>query len=227
MVGSSGFLNQPDSWFAKGTPNKNQSLATSIQAQQKRRAFQREAGMTDRYRTQHPVGPEYLNALGQAMYSFSSLEWMVIWAAEQIEPGFINTDPHTMKASLISRQFREMLKRARHSMPEEVWNPLKDVSDRFWAAIDLRGALLHAHPLTGPGGEQMLGRRTEQKDLLHWDIGKIDAATRFIEEVGSDLNQIFHSHLYPTPSWRTSTTSLTNSSDQAALPAPSGQGELG
>jgi hypothetical protein len=176
--------------------------------------------MAERYHTRQAADPEYLHAIGQAVYSFSCLEWGVIWAAEQIAPGFIHTDHHTMTAGKISSEFKGILKRARAEMPDEAWLALKSVSDRLWDAIDLRKALLHAHPFTAEGGEQMLGRRTEAGASLDWRIEKVDAATKYFDELGVELNGLFYQYLWPTPAWRKIDAVAVLEEGRPALPAP-------
>lgn len=168
--------------------------------------------MAQRYRTRQAADPEYLHAIGQAVYSFSILEWGVIWAAEQIEPGFMSTDHHIMTAGRISKQFKAILDRARPQMPEDVWQGLKQISDQLWGAVEMRSELLHAHPFTAADGSQLLGRRTRSGTSLQWDIEKVDAATRYFDDLGIELNDLFYAHLYPTPTWR--------SAAPLALPPP-------
>ena len=152
--------------------------------------------MTERYKSPVPADPDYIFALGQAMYSFSSLEGMVVWMAERMSPGFIYTDHDSMMAGKIAVQFRKFVKASKSRVDEDTWSRLDACSVGLFEAVDLRKDLLHARPYTEEGGVQQLIRRQSSGDLYKLDIDRIDAATRFFDELNVELSDLFHNKLF-------------------------------
>lgn len=104
-------------------------------------------------------------------------------------------DIAVMMAGKIARNFNQFVKAADGRVPNDVWARLKACSDGLWHAIDLRKDLLHAHPYTAEGGIQQLIRRQPSGAFTEWDINKVDAATKYFDELGRELNDLFHNHL--------------------------------
>ncbi|MBO1903993.1 hypothetical protein KHP60_04500 [Microvirga sp. 3-52] len=147
-----------------------------------------------RYQSPVPSDPEYIQALGQAVYSYCYLEWQVIWLVERLTGTFFEVDVHRMTGGKIGRAFKEAVDAAEGNVPDEVLQRLKRGSNLFWNAVELRQDLLHAHPFTADGGEQMLSRKKEGR-FDPWTIEKIDSATRCFDELDHELNDLFQNAL--------------------------------
>jgi hypothetical protein len=139
------------------------------------------------HRNRQPVKPDYTHALGQAAFSFSILEWNVVWSCERIKPGALRKivgDEFT--AGRIAKRFIDLV----HSMPKSAAREdLGTVAQEFAKLVQVRNKILHGKPCTGPNGDARLssGRILETVDLE-------DAADAF-SECSCKVNELLHGFL--------------------------------
>ena len=141
--------------------------------------------LNDRLRS--PVKTDYVNALGLAAFTFATCEWQVVWCAERIRPGSLNKlvgDERT--AGKIAKFFIDLTRNMPKSKERE---ELSAAAEEYARLVDIRNAVLHGKPCTGPSGEARLssGSVLEVPDLE-------DAADAFTA-CGSELNRLFYGFL--------------------------------
>ena len=100
-----------------------------------------------------PVTEDYLAALGRATYNFSYLEWGVIWLAETLQPGFLQTSS-TMTAGNIAQKFSSVVENLDKTAADKT--KLKMLASNFTDLIALRNSLMHGNPYTALNREQRL-----------------------------------------------------------------------
>jgi hypothetical protein len=134
-----------------------------------------------------PVAPEYLNALGLSMFSFSRLEWQVVWCCELISPGFIG-DVGSMTAGQIAKSFQRLAATLLRSPEAEA---LGKHADTFATLVGTRNGIAHANPGTQEHtGAQLLFRRGTA-----WEIPDLNAASDEFAACASELNRLFYNYL--------------------------------
>ena len=138
-------------------------------------------------RLRSPVKTDYVNALGLATYTFSSLEWQAVWCAEKIKPGSINqVVGQEMTAGKIAKIFLDLTRNMPKSSKRE---ELKKHASKFMELVNVRNNIMHGKPCTGPNGEPRLngGAVIEVSDLEN-------AADNFLE-CSNHLNSLFYGFL--------------------------------
>lgn len=150
------------------------------------------------YKSRVLVDESYVRALGQAVYSFSYLEWGAIWMVEKLTGEFINQSLYKMMSGQVAAALKKAVKSNRSRFSDEVYEELRNCYKALFHAVDIRADLLHAHPFTAEGGEQRLGRQG-QFDRIDWGVDKIEAATEFFEDLSVKMNKLFYDHLYEEP----------------------------
>lgn len=138
-------------------------------------------------RLRSPVKPDYVSALGLAAYTFAICEWQVVWCSEKIRPGSLDKlvgDERT--AGKIAKFFLDLTRNLPKSKERE---ELKQAAVEFARLVDIRNAILHGKPCTGPNSEARLssGSVIEMSDLE-------DAADAF-SACSIELNRIFYGFL--------------------------------
>ena len=110
-------------------------------------------------KTRIPHDERYTALLGRAVYAFAYYEWVVIYAVDLLRPGFVaeysrGKRPHT------SGRVAKKLKAAVEDMPagsdEKLRLDLREAAESFEELVHRRNALVHAHPITHAGGDQIL-----------------------------------------------------------------------
>lgn len=137
-----------------------------------------------------PVDESYIAALGRAAYTFSDLEWGIVWLAEPLRPGFLLRGKG-MTGGSIDRAFD----RAAQECGDADAPALQSLATTFIEWVRDRNALFHGVPYTAAGGEQRLSHFSP-KDRRDWTEDLIlDAARRF-ETAAAEANRLLHALRY-------------------------------
>src|SRR5580658_2783238 len=111
--------------------------------------------------------PEYLQALGEAVYSFTYLEWGFMYLIEHLgklkasPEHFLWNDPESHTAGQLLGKFdrlRKELRSAAFTFTSDQEGNLDDACAVFRDMKDRRNEIVHAHPLTADGDVQRLGK---------------------------------------------------------------------
>ena len=138
-------------------------------------------------RLRSPVKADYVDALGRAAYTFSSLEWQVVWCAEKISPSSLcKIVDNEMTAGRIAKAFVDVTRNMPRSKERE---ELKASASQFMDLVEVRNNIMHGKPCTGPNGAARLSGEAviEIPDLEN-------AADDFVE-CGVKLNEMFYGFL--------------------------------
>lgn len=147
------------------------------------------------YKSRISTDPGYAAALGQAVYNFVYMEWIVVWIIEKLAPGYLRQSPGRKVSGRIAKDFKTAISDCSHIGPE-TRALLSGIADRFTAAKDRRNQLIHAHPFTGEGGAQMLGR-SEPTQSIAWDIPLVHQAAKQFEDLATEASALFYDRLHP------------------------------
>lgn len=138
-------------------------------------------------RLRQPISSEYSQALGEAIFTFSILEWSAIWICERIQPGVLTElDPKT--AGAISKR---LISLAESLDGSEGKTCLLGGASRFADLVVIRNKLVHGRPGTDndDGLSKLFGAGRP------WTVDMIrDAADEF-SECSIVLNDCFHGFL--------------------------------
>jgi hypothetical protein len=116
-----------------------------------------------------PVEPDYVSALGLAVFVFAKLEWAAICCCERIKPGSINDLPKMKKtAGGVARKLKLLARKLPASSEQ---SELYAAAVKFKKLVETRNELLHVQPGSTPDGAQRLFRNG-----LPWQVEKIDQA---------------------------------------------------
>jgi hypothetical protein len=134
-----------------------------------------------------PVEKSYVEAIGLAAYTFSRLEWQVIWCMEKIRPESIHkVVGEEMTAGTIAKKFID----ATRNMPKsEEREKLKTLSQRFMELVQIRNNIMHGKPCTSPEGEQ----RLSGKSII--EVVDLENAADDFTECAGKLNTLFYGYL--------------------------------
>jgi hypothetical protein len=128
-----------------------------------------------------PVEPDYVSALGLAVFVFAKLEWAAICCCERIKPGSINDLPKMKKtAGGVARKLKQLARKLPASSEQ---SELYEAAVEFKNLVETRNELLHVQPgSTTPEGAQRLFH-----DGLPWQVEKIDQAADTFTECNDRL----------------------------------------
>ena len=108
--------------------------------------------------TRIPIDPNYATALGKAVYAFAYYEWAIIYLIEHIEVGFVAmySRGKPMTSGGVKKAFDKAIEN-----PLAVFSVLSKCEmekcrDTFAGLVEIRNALIHAHPGTDSNGSQIL-----------------------------------------------------------------------
>jgi len=138
-------------------------------------------------RLRSPVKPDYVSALGLAAFTFATCEWQVVWCSEKIRPGSANKlvgDERT--AGKIAKFFIDLTRNMPKSKERE---ELSAVAEEFSRLVDMRNAILHGKPCTGPGGEARLSSG------MVLEIEYLENAADAFTACACELNRLFYGFL--------------------------------
>lgn len=144
-----------------------------------------------RYKSNNPATDEYYNALGQATFIFSTLEWNVVCIARKIKVDFITREFYTKWTSgKVNKKFIEILK-SNKELLGNIYDKLFTHAEEFGKIIDRRNAFVHSQPITGHDGSAMLAHY-EFISSFHWKIEELDSFSKEAEELSQKFNHILH-----------------------------------
>lgn len=135
--------------------------------------------------------PDDIHALGQATYSFAMTEWAAIWVIEALQPGFIVPEVGGMTAGQVSKHFEGAVAGYKGSLSTEILGRLRAAQEEFDRLRLERNHLVHARPITDSDGAQRLYRNYQQTTIV-WTPEKIDGFCREVDDLGRELNELFH-----------------------------------
>jgi len=113
-----------------------------------------------------PVEPEYISALGLAVFAFARLEWNAIICCERIQAGSIE-ELMDRTAGRVADTLASLVRTLPKSPGRE---KLEQAASDFQVYARTRNNLLHAKPGMDPDGRQRLFRDGDQ-----WTIDEIEA----------------------------------------------------
>ena len=138
-------------------------------------------------RLRSPVKADYVHAIGLAAYTFATCEWQVVWCSERIRPGSLSKlvgDERT--AGKIAKFFLDLTRNMPKSKERE---ELHAAAEEFVRLVDIRNAILHGKPCTGPSGEARLSAGA----VL--EIQYLESAADAFTACGIELNRLFYDFL--------------------------------
>ena len=132
--------------------------------------------------------PEYIKALGRAVYNFAVLEISVVWIIERFEPGYFQK--YTSKkrtAGTVAQDFANVIARAQgHGAAAE----LSDINKKFADLKNKRDKLLHANPaLFVIDGQASHGLHYQAHDLW-WDKLAVHQAAADFAAAAEEANRL-------------------------------------
>lgn len=138
-------------------------------------------------RLRQPLDPEYSQALGEAVYTFSILEWNAVWICERIKPGALAAlNPKTV--GTIAKRFITL---AGSLSDSEDKTKLLNAALRFDELVEQRNGLVHGRP--GMDAADGLSKLFRAGEL--WTVEKIRNAADEFSECAITLNECFHGFL--------------------------------
>jgi hypothetical protein len=143
-----------------------------------------------KYKPRIKADPVYLQALGQALYNFTYLEWVVVWTIVKLSSDGFGSVPKGETAVQIARALTKAISTTTPALPGSLRRQLAKFDESYRAAIKVRNKLLHAHPLTAPDGSQQLGSAGSS-----WSLEQVEVAAKQFEDAAIQGNAIFHGEL--------------------------------
>lgn len=138
-------------------------------------------------RFRQPIDSEYSQALGEAVFTFSILEWNAVWICERIQPGALSElNPRT--AGAISKRLKALSQSLDDSEGKAL---LLDGAPRFADLVVDRNNLLHGRP----GTDQANGMARLFRAGQPWTVQQISEVADKFSECSIILNDCFHGFL--------------------------------
>lgn len=142
------------------------------------------------YKPRIKADPVYLQALGQALYNFTYLEWVAVWTIVKLSIDGFGSVPKGETAAQIAKALTRAIASTLPALPDGLRRQLTKFDESYRAAIKVRNRLLHAHPLTAPDGTQQLGSAGS-----NWSLEQVEEAAKQFEDAAIQSNVIFHGEL--------------------------------
>jgi hypothetical protein len=142
------------------------------------------------YHSRIVADPAYLQALGQALYNFTYLEWVAVWTIVKLSSDAFGSVPVGKTALKIARALSKAIGRTSPPLPNDLRRRLVKFNEAYRSAIRNRNKLIHAHPYTTTSGLQQLGSSGHE-----WPIDEVDASAKLFEDAAIMGNDIFHGDL--------------------------------
>jgi hypothetical protein len=136
------------------------------------------------------VAGEYAAALGRAVYTFSYLEWSVVWLTETLSPDFLSR-VGGMTAGTIAREFETLASASTDADAGE----LQSLADTFSALVLERNGLVHGVPYTSAAGDQRL-QHVGKSGRRDWSLEAIHSVTDKFEAAAIIATRLLHSGRY-------------------------------
>jgi hypothetical protein len=135
--------------------------------------------------------PQYIEALGYAVFSFAILEYNIANIIERFRPGYVREYISQEKtAGTVANDFDQAIVEQAKGHAAEA--ELLDISKAFRDLKNRRNKLLHANPLTAPDGAQVL--RHQALDIL-WDLETVCQAAKDFEDAAVKAGSLLHGAL--------------------------------
>jgi hypothetical protein len=129
------------------------------------------------------VDPEYMSALGLAVYCFARLEWNAVRCCERIEPGSIAT-LEDRTAGRVADTLLHLVKRLGGS-EEQIG--LQSAAADFRFLVGTRNNLVHAKPGIAPDGRPGLFRHGDR-----WTLAELEGVADAFAVCSSRLGRALH-----------------------------------
>jgi hypothetical protein len=142
------------------------------------------------YQSRIPADPDYLQAVGQALYNFTYLEWVVVWTIVKLSADGFQSVPKGKPAGHIARALIKAINATAPPLPKDLSVSLRRFHKEYLCAIKMRNKLIHAHPYTTDKGLQQLSGGGHK-----WPTDAVDATAIMFEETAIAGNDIFHGDL--------------------------------
>ena len=147
-------------------------------------------------KTRVPFDETYVRLVGTAVYLFLYYEWAIIYIVDRLEPGFVAkySRDKPMTSGVVSTRFKCAL--ASYAGGQGVdKKELEDCSRKFDDLLPRRNALIHAHPITDVGGEQILnyqGMLTKPIPDMKWEAVDIERLIEDVDAAACRANELLH-----------------------------------
>ena len=142
------------------------------------------------YHSRIPADPEYLQALGRAVYNFTYFEWSVVWTIVKLSGDGFDNVPKGKPASEIAKALKSAIEKTTPPLSDALRRQLVKIDESYRVAIRRRNKLFHAHPYTATDGNQQLGGGG-----VEWPMTEVDSAAKMFEEAAIASNGVFHGDL--------------------------------
>jgi hypothetical protein len=142
------------------------------------------------YQSRITVDPVYLQAVGQAFYNFTYLEWIIIWTIVRLSSNGFESVPKGQPASVIAKALTHAIQGTQPPLSASLRQSLVKLDENYRAAIKTRNKLLHAHPHTAPDGSQQLSGGG-----YIWPIDEVNEAAKLFEDIALLGSELFHGGL--------------------------------
>jgi len=142
------------------------------------------------YNSRIQADPDYLHAVGRALYNFTYMEWTVVWTIVQLSNDGFGSVPKGKSADYIAKALIRAIAATEPQLPDKLRRDLVKFHESYLASIKLRNKLLHAHPYTAADGSQQLSGGG-----VEWPTDVVDEAAKFFEDTAILGNEIFHGEL--------------------------------
>jgi hypothetical protein len=148
-------------------------------------------------RTRVPYDASYTALIGTAVYVFAYYEWAIIYLIQQYKPDFVGR--YCRRAPMTSGAVRKELaailadQRTRYEVVSRA--ELQACHDEFARLVDMRNALIHAHPITDQDGSQILNYQARPGGRLpdmKWPIAEVEAAIAAFDTAACSANALLH-----------------------------------
>ena len=140
------------------------------------------------------VSPEYVNALGYAVYCFCYLEWGAIWIIERFEPKYVHRIQIQKKTARDVADRLKTLATGAKGLEKPIHKRLVEFATLFKDLVERRNWLVHAKPFTGENGEQRLNY-VGKAGKVDWTIAEINSLAKQFEDASIEAGELFHEHL--------------------------------
>ena len=113
--------------------------------------------------------PDYLEALGRAIYRWAMMEWAIIYLAEELHPEASTLQRSaTMTSENVTQQIRAAL--AATKVSESTLADAKAILYEYDTLVPRRNDIVHAHPATVSGQQRLHRVRPDgTRDVIEVD----------------------------------------------------------
>jgi hypothetical protein len=151
--------------------------------------------------TRVPFDPQYVARVGAAVYVFAYYEWAIIYLIEQFDSGFVKhycRGKLPMTSGKVRKKFESLLSSATTSYDKISRVELEACCTRFARLVEMRNALIHAHPITDADGSQVLsyqGNPDKPLPDIKWPTVEVEAILGEFDAAACEANELLHRQL--------------------------------